>query len=97
MFQHWNVRTPQWLGYLIQRPEAHGVHHRRGVHAYNYGDLPLWDLLPGTFRNPREYHGDCGFEAPADRCVAAMLAMQDVNRALYGAGSRGARPHAAPA
>ena len=20
-FQHWNVRTPQWIGYLIQRPE----------------------------------------------------------------------------
>ena len=95
MFQHWNVRTPQWLGYVIQRPEAHCVHHRRGVHAYNYGDLPLWDLLLGTFRNPREYHGDCGFEAPADRRVAAMLALQDVNRALYGAGSRGARPHAA--
>ncbi len=97
MFQHWNVRTPQWLGYLIQRPEAHCVHHRRGVHAYNYGDLPLWDLLLGTFRNPRDYHGDCGFEAPADRRVGAMLALQDVNRPLYGAGSRGARPHAAHA
>src|SRR5690349_19071441 len=21
MFQHWNVRTPRWLGYVIQRPE----------------------------------------------------------------------------
>ena len=27
-FQHWNVRTPQWLGYIIQRPESHCVHHR---------------------------------------------------------------------
>jgi sterol desaturase/sphingolipid hydroxylase (fatty acid hydroxylase superfamily) len=97
MFQHWNVRTPQWLGYLIQRPEAHCVHHRRGVHAYNYGDLPLWNLLLGTFRNPREYLGICGFEAPADRRLAAMLALQDVNQPLYGAGSRGASPHAAPA
>ena len=31
-FQHWNVRTPQWVGYLIQRPESHCVHHRMGVH-----------------------------------------------------------------
>lgn len=95
MFQHWNVHTPQWLGYLIQRPEAHCVHHRRGVHAYNYGDLPLWDLLLGTFRNPREYLGDCGFDTPADRRMTAMLLLRDVNQPLYGAGSRGARPHAA--
>lgn len=94
MFQHWNVRTPQWLGYLIQRPEAHCVHHRLGLHAYNYGDLPLWDLLLGTFRNPREFHGVCGFEAPSDRHLGAMLALQDVNAPLYGHGSRGARPTA---
>jgi sterol desaturase/sphingolipid hydroxylase (fatty acid hydroxylase superfamily) len=24
---HWNVRTPHWLGYFIQRPESHCVHH----------------------------------------------------------------------
>src|SRR4051794_20409305 len=51
MFQHWNVRTPRWLGYVIQRPEAHCEHHRKGVHANNYGDFPLWDLLLGTFVN----------------------------------------------
>jgi sterol desaturase/sphingolipid hydroxylase (fatty acid hydroxylase superfamily) len=94
MFQHCNVRTPQWLGYLIQRPEAHCVHHRRGVHAFNYGDLPLWDLLLGTFRNPREYLGDCGFDTPADRRLGAMLGLVDVNRPIYGRGSRGAQPRA---
>jgi sterol desaturase/sphingolipid hydroxylase (fatty acid hydroxylase superfamily) len=92
MFQHWNVRTPQWLGYLIQRPEAHCVHHRQGVHAYNYGDLPVWDLLLGTFRNPREFRGACGFESPADRRVGAMLGFADVNETHYGKGSRGAAP-----
>jgi sterol desaturase/sphingolipid hydroxylase (fatty acid hydroxylase superfamily) len=91
LFQHWNVRTPQWLGYLIQRPEAHCVHHRQGVHAYNYGDLPLWDLVLGTFRNPREFRGQCGFEAGADRRLVAMLGFADVNAPLYGPGSRGAR------
>ncbi len=56
-FQHWNVRTPQWLGYFIQRPESHCVHHRMGVHYYNYADFPPWDMLFGTFRNPAEVHG----------------------------------------
>ncbi len=51
-FQHMNIRTPRWLGFIIQRPEAHCVHHQRDVHAYNYGDLPVWDMLFGTFRNP---------------------------------------------
>ena len=89
MFQHWNVRTPAWLGYLIQRPEAHCVHHRLGVHAFNYADFPLWDILSGSFRNPREFDGDCGFVTPADRRFGAMLGWRDVNAPLYGAGSRG--------
>lgn len=89
MFQHWNVRTPVWLGYLIQRPEAHCLHHQRGVHASNYGDLPWWDLLFGSFRNPPDYRGECGFDAPADRQVGAMLAWQDVNAVPYGPRSRG--------
>jgi sterol desaturase/sphingolipid hydroxylase (fatty acid hydroxylase superfamily) len=89
MFQHWNVHTPHWLGYLIQRPEAHCEHHRLGVHAFNYGDLPIWDLLFGTFRNPAHFEGRCGFEAPADRRLGAMLAFRDVNEPLYGGGSRG--------
>jgi len=58
MFQHFNVRTPRWLGLFIQRPEAHAEHHRYGVHALNYSDLPLWDMLVGSWRNPRDFHGD---------------------------------------
>ncbi len=92
MFQHWNVNTPPWLGYLIQRPEAHCEHHRRGVHAFNYGDLPVWDLLLGTFRNPARFDGECGFDGPSDRRVGAMLAFDDVNASQYGAGSRGMQP-----
>ncbi|MBI5716803.1 MAG: sterol desaturase family protein [Burkholderiales bacterium] len=89
LFQHWNVHTPRWLGVLIQRPEAHCEHHRLGVHAYNYGDLPIWDMLLGTFRNPATFEGRCGFESPADRRLGAMLGFRDVNAVLYGAGSRG--------
>lgn len=90
LFQHWNVRTPQWLGYLIQRPEAHCVHHRQGVHAWNYGDLPWWDLLFGSFRNPRDFHGVCGFDGATERRLVAMLGFADVNAPQYGAGNRGA-------
>jgi sterol desaturase/sphingolipid hydroxylase (fatty acid hydroxylase superfamily) len=95
MFQHWNIHTPKWLGYLIQRPEAHNEHHRLGVHAHNYGDLPIWDLLLGTFKNPAHFEGRNGFETPADRRIGAMLAFVDVNEPLYGDGSRGAAHEAA--
>jgi len=95
MFQHWNVNTPQWLGYLIQRPEAHCEHHRKGVHANNYGDLPIWDLLLGTFRNPKHFSGECGFEGPADKRIGAMLALRDVNETAYGRLSRGVSPQQA--
>ncbi len=88
-FQHWNLRTPQWLGYFIQRPESHCVHHRTGLHYYNFADLPLWDIVFGTFRNPREFNGECGFEGGRDLRMGAMLAFQDVNAELYGPGNRG--------
>lgn len=78
-FQHMNVRTPQWLGYVIQRPEAHCIHHQRDVHAFNYGDLPVWDMLLGTFRNPPTFEGAVGFDKPATDRFGAMLAFADVN------------------
>jgi sterol desaturase/sphingolipid hydroxylase (fatty acid hydroxylase superfamily) len=74
IFQHANIRTPQWLGYLIQRPESHGVHHQRGVHAFNYGDFPLWDILFGTFRNPATWQAEAGFYDGASRRLGALLA-----------------------
>jgi sterol desaturase/sphingolipid hydroxylase (fatty acid hydroxylase superfamily) len=79
LFYHWNVRTPHWIGYIIQRPESHLVHHQEGLHSYNYADLPLWDMLFGTFRNPREWDQRCGFGEREDR-IAEMLAGKDVNR-----------------
>jgi sterol desaturase/sphingolipid hydroxylase (fatty acid hydroxylase superfamily) len=82
-FQHLNVKTPRLLGYLIQRPESHFVHHQHGVHAYNYGDLPIWDVLFGTFKNPRDFGTEkVGFDPPADRRYAAMLAFQDVSSSV---------------
>lgn len=75
---HSNVRTPRWLGYLVQRPEMHRVHHARGRHTCNYSDLPLWDLLFGTFANPETMDEDCGFEPDQEARVGAMLLFQDV-------------------
>lgn len=77
-FQHLNMRTPRWLGYLIQRPEAHCIHHQRNLHAYNYGDLPVWDLLFGTFRNPPAFAGEVGFDSPQAQQYGRMLLCQVV-------------------
>jgi sterol desaturase/sphingolipid hydroxylase (fatty acid hydroxylase superfamily) len=78
MFQHMSFRTPRWLGYIIQRPESHSVHHGKNVHRYNYSDLPLWDLIFGTFRNPEAFQKEHGFYAGGSERIAEMLAFQDV-------------------
>ena len=78
---HLNVRTPAWLGHLIQRPEMHAVHHERGVHAYNYGLLALSDRIFGTWRNPRSFpEGEYGFWDGASAQVGAMLFGRDVTK-----------------
>lgn len=74
---HWNVRTPYWLGFVIQRPESHCIHHEDGVHHYNFGDLPLWDLMFGTLRNPRAWDGRCGL-GDAEERVRDLLGGVDV-------------------
>src|SRR3546814_16640638 len=61
VFQHSNIRTPRWLGYLVQRPERPSIHHPRGVHAYNYSNLPLFAIVFGPFRNPRSFAPETGF------------------------------------
>jgi len=78
VFQHTNIRTPQWLGYVVQRPESHSVHHARGVHRHNYSDLPLWDLVFGTFRNPRDFAAEAGFHHGASAKIPQMLLFRDV-------------------
>jgi sterol desaturase/sphingolipid hydroxylase (fatty acid hydroxylase superfamily) len=79
LFQHWNVRTPRWLGWLLPRPEMHALHHERGVHGRNYGDLPLWDLFFGTWVNPPVFDGRVGFDDPATGRVRDMLLMRDAH------------------
>jgi sterol desaturase/sphingolipid hydroxylase (fatty acid hydroxylase superfamily) len=76
---HWNVRTPYWLGFFFQRPESHCVHHQAGHHTHNFSDLPLWDMLFGTFHNPREFEEACGF-GEHEHELLDMLVGKDVSR-----------------
>lgn len=78
MFQHANIRTPRWLGYFIIRPESHAAHHERGVHAFNYCDLPLIDMVFGTFKNPVRWEGKAGFWDGASARVGPMLLGRDI-------------------
>src|SRR5262249_6137298 len=82
--QHMNIRTPRWLGYIISRPEQHGLHHQRDVHAYNYATFVLWDMLFGTFRNPDDFPETYGFWDGASAKVGSMLIGRDIGDAGYG-------------
>ena len=79
VFQHANVRTPRWLGYIVQRPESHSRHHERGVHAGNYADLPIFDIVFGTFHNPRDFAPAAGFYEGASDRLGEMLRWIDVS------------------
>jgi len=80
IFQHLNIKTPQWLGYIIQRPESHSVHHCKGLHAFNYSDLPLFDIVFGTFRNPKEFVDQTGFYRGASKRITEILMFKDVSQ-----------------
>lgn len=79
-FYHANIRTPRWLRFLIQTPELHSIHHQYDVHQYNFGDIPLWDRLFGTYRDTTTFAARCGFPQGAEERLGAMLAFKDVYR-----------------
>ncbi len=78
-FYHTNVRTPHWVGYLFQRPEMHRIHHEKDRHLNNYGDIPCWDMLFGTYENPKRWDGACGFDLAREQRLGSMLAWRDVH------------------
>lgn len=79
VFQHLNVRTPRFIGWLVLRPEQHALHHERGVHDHNYGSFAFMDLLCGTFRNPADFVAEAGFYDGASSRLREMLRGNDVN------------------
>jgi len=78
IFQHINSKTPQWASYIIQRSESHSVHHQKGVHAYNYSVLPIFDILFGTFNHPKSFSKDIGFYHGASTKIPEMLIFKDI-------------------
>ena len=80
VFQHANIRTPRWLGYLVQRPESHSLHHAKGIHGYNYTDLPVIDMLFGTFKNPKSFIKETGYYLGASNRIMDMLRLKDVTK-----------------
>jgi len=78
MVYHSNLRTPHWVGYFLQRPEHHSVHHQLDVHDFNYGDITWWDRLFGTFRDVDGFAPRCGFPGTGERRLGAMLCFVDV-------------------
>jgi len=80
VFQHANIRTPRWLGYIVQRPESHSLHHAKRVHGYNYTDLPVIDMLFGTFKNPKSFEKETGYYLGASNKILAMLRFKDVTK-----------------
>lgn len=80
LYIHSDTHAPRWLGWLIQRPEMHRIHHRYQHHAQNYG-LPLWDGLFGTLHNPIEEkeYPPLGFSSEQSARITEMLLGKDVS------------------
>lgn len=79
-FYHTNIKTPRWIGYFFQRPEMHRIHHQYGRHKNNYGDITWWDMLFGTYENPKDWIYTCGFDDAKEQKLLEMLAYKDVHK-----------------
>ncbi len=75
-----NIKTPRIIGYFFQRPESHRIHHARDrrKHCPNYSDAPLWDLLNGTFENPKVMNEPTGFRGDKETKRMNMILFEDV-------------------
>jgi sterol desaturase/sphingolipid hydroxylase (fatty acid hydroxylase superfamily) len=79
-FYHTNIRTPRWIGFFFQRPEMHRIHHQHERHKNNYGDITWWDMLFGTYENPKDWVYTCGFDDEKEQRLGDMLAWKDVHK-----------------
>jgi len=76
---HMNIKTPHAMGYFFQRPEMHRIHHQRSKHYNNFSDLPIWDMLFGTYENPKVVNTSCGFKPEREIRLFDMLRFKNVN------------------
>lgn len=80
-FYHLNLRTPRWIGFFLQRPEAHRIHHQYRHHTQNFADLPLWDAVFGTYHNPTAdaVPSRCGYDDWREDRFDDILAFRNVH------------------
>ena len=67
-FHHANIHFPRrflWLGYIVQLPGMHLVHHEYGYHQKNYAPF-LWDTVFGTVQLAPNWRGKLGFAQSHD-------------------------------
>ncbi len=55
------------------------MHHQFRHHTHNFADLPIWDMLFGTFKIPTAFRGRCGYEDWREDRFDDMLAFRDVH------------------
>ncbi len=77
---------PKWVGYFVQRPEAHCIHHEESLHAYNYSELPVFDWLFGTLRDPDRCQKTHGLGPVNELRLTEMLAGVDVSQSDHTTG-----------
>lgn len=79
-FYHMNIKTWKWMGYIFQRPESHRFHHSRNkrITCPNYSDLPIWDILGGTFVNPELANIETGYTHENEARRLEMYLFKDV-------------------
>lgn len=57
---HSNVdqRFPRWFHYVVRTSGVHRIHHScdDGQQNSNFGGLPIWDVIFGTYRHPFDTH-----------------------------------------
>lgn len=75
---HSNIRTPSWIRYFIQTPELHSIHHQIDVHKFNFGDIPIWDKMFGTYKDAVEFAPQCGFPNNNENKLGKILIFKDV-------------------
>ena len=79
-FYHTNIKTPPWVGFIFQRPEMHRIHHQYNRHKNNYCDITWWDMLFGTYENPKEWTKTCGFTPQKEEQLIDMLKFKDIHK-----------------
>jgi len=82
---HMNIKTPWIMGFFFQRPEMHRLHHRHMHRRFcpNYVDLPIFDMLGGTFENPVTVNDPTGFTPDREIKRIEMLLFKDVITGVY--------------